>query len=665
MDETPSTPAYAKRGRTARRVEFIWAVAVLAVAGLFYFWTATSAANPYSTKLQPDDLYNRLADGFLAGQLSFLEKPNPKLADLDDPWDPAQNAGLSAFHDVSYYNGKYYLYFGPAPAILLLAPWKALTGTYLGENVAAAIFAWLGVAASMGLVLVLRRRHFPGLSGWVGGLCLVGVAFCNFALPMLRRPVVYELAIASAFAFAMTALLSVTLAIEPGRRRRLWLFLGGLSYGLALASRPNYLFGAAVLLVPFISTWRMWRGKLAIDWRPVARDGVAIGVPLVAVGGLLLVYNALRFGNPLEFGTYYMLAGMHPQRDALVSIGFIPTNLWFYLLAPAQLSAFFPFVQVIHMPWFTLPDGYSGEENMYGIIPNMPFLWMALLTTSVWRDTRVRDIAGLRDVLCGALALALLNALVILRLNGANNRYFMDMLPPLLALACVGVFWIEQTAGSAWKRLAGRVFWISALAITAIFNVFVSFQHNDLLRIFNPAAYRNLAHAFNHWSIWSGQTSPTKVGPLQLRLKFPTDKKGELEPLLVTGLSFRADFIYLFYTDEDEIQIGFEHTSYGGDMTKPPIEIDYGAEHTLEIEMGSLYPPVEHPFYDSMPQAEIARLKRTLRVVLDGKEVLAGTYDFYDSSPGDVSIGRNPVSDAFGRRFTGQILESVRLPAGK
>jgi hypothetical protein len=137
-----------------------------------------------------------------------------------------------------------------------------------------------------------------------------------------------------------------------------------------------------------------------------------------------------------------------------------------------------------------------------------------------------------------------------------------------------------------------------------------------------------------------------------------------LEPLVVSGVSFKADFIYLYYTDDSHIQVGFEHTSYGGALTKPPIAIDYGAEHTVEIEIGSLYPPVDHPFYDGMNKSEIARLKHTLRVEIDGREVLAGSYDFYDASPGDVNVGRNPVSEAFGRRFTGQLLNLSRAGVG-
>jgi|GEM_PF-6607179 len=310
-----ATNATAGSAALLRRAESIWAVAILALTAWFYVWTATSAGSPLTFKLQKDDLYNRLADGFLAGELGFLEAPNPALAQLPDPWDPAQNGPLRQYHDVSYYRGKYYLYFGPAPAVLLLAPWKALTGTYLPQNLAAAIFGWLGVAASMGLVLVLRRRYFPATPSWISGLCLLAAAFGNFVPVLLRRPVYYELAIASAYAFAMTALFGVTLALNGGARRRLWLMLAGLAYGLAVASRPNYVFGAVVLAAPLLPAWRAWRARVAMDWRPVMRDALSAGLPLLGIISLLLLYNWRRFDRWTEFGTSYMFSGLHPQRD--------------------------------------------------------------------------------------------------------------------------------------------------------------------------------------------------------------------------------------------------------------------------------------------------------------------------------------------------------------
>ena len=70
---------------SAHRTEWIWTAAILVLAGWFYAWTATSAGSPLTFKLQSDDLYNRLADGFLAGHLGFAEPAPPEMAQLADP----------------------------------------------------------------------------------------------------------------------------------------------------------------------------------------------------------------------------------------------------------------------------------------------------------------------------------------------------------------------------------------------------------------------------------------------------------------------------------------------------------------------------------------------------------------------------------------------------
>jgi hypothetical protein len=641
-------------------MECLWAAGLLLVAAWFYFWTATSAGSPFTGKLQPDDLYNRLADGFLSGRLSFIESPDPALAQLADPWDPAQNAPYAHFHDVSYYEGHYYLCFGPAPAVLLLVPWRALTGSYLGQNVATVIFAWLGAAMGMALVVDLRRRHFPALPGWMAGLCFTVVAFGNFVPVLLRRPLYYELAIASASALVMTSLLSVHRAQRSGTRRRLWLALAGTAYGLVIACRPNYLFGSIILLTPFLPGLRDWWACEEVDWRAMRQDALAAVGPFAAVLAALCVYNWLRFGDVREFGYRYQLSGLHPQRDVVTTFRFLPVNLWFYLCSASQWTDFFPFFDVIHLPWFKFPAGYTGEENVYGILPNLPFLWMLLLLLRARQRSTLADGRGLLDFLRMALVLVSLNVLVLARVGGAASRYMVDFIPPLVPLACVGVFWAESTFVGFW-RLGSRLVWVGALLFTVAFNLCVSVQHNDLLKFYNPSAYHRLAHAFDRIPDALGETAPDKVGPLVIRLKFPSGRTGMLEPLVVTGLSFRADFIYVYYADDHHLQIGFEHTSYGGPLTKPPLAVDYSVPHLLELDLGSLYPPLDDPGYDAMLPVAAARLKHTLRVVLDGTEFLSGTYDFYDASPGDVSVGHNPVSDAFGRRFTGEILRVERL----
>ena len=72
--------------------------------------------------------------------------------------------GVPRAHDASYYDGHYYLYFGIAPVILLYAPWRLLTGTYLAEGVGTGVFCGVGFVLAALFYLRCKRRFFPGLS---------------------------------------------------------------------------------------------------------------------------------------------------------------------------------------------------------------------------------------------------------------------------------------------------------------------------------------------------------------------------------------------------------------------------------------------------------------------------------------------------------------------
>ena len=656
MPTDPPTPP-GSRAWFRHGWEAVGIAVILTVAAWFYFWTATSAGSPLTKGLAPDDLYNRLADGFLAGRTSFAEEAPPELARLANPYDPAQNAPYKKYHDVTYYRGRYYLYFGPTPALVLLAPWKLLTGSSLSQNVAVVVFAWGVVAWSVLLLLEIRRRWFPHAPAWLCLTLVVALAFGSLLPQLLRRPLYYELAIASACFFGLAALWLLFRALAEGGRRPAWLGGAGLCLGLAVAARPDYLFGAAA--VCSLVLWDWWHSEApalpAARIRLVARPAAALLAPLGACGLALMLYNYVRFGHVTEFGTSYMLAGSNQTGLAQTSLWNVPVNLYYYLCAPPQFSVYFPFVQVIHLAPFTPPAGYSGQENTYGLAFALPVLWALVFVWAALRGPAPRPPWTAWARLAAGLALG--NAAFLLLLMGAANRYMIDFVPPLLLLATVGVLHAEAWQ-SGWRRWALHAGWVGVLAVTVVFNVFVSLQHNELLAYHNPVTYRRLAHAFNRWSQWwpAGES-----GPLRIDLTLPKNRTGKLEPLLVTGLSFRADFLYIFYKDESHIQLGFEHTSYGGPMS-PPLEIDYDLPHVLEVQMGSLYPPVDHPYFDGKTAEEVARLKRTLLVKLDGRVIHSGQFDFYDSSPGDVVVGRNPVSEAFGRKFTG-VVRGVTRPA--
>jgi len=149
-------------------------------------------------------------------------------------------------------------------------------------------------------------------------------------------------------------------------------------------------------------------------------------------------------------------------------------------------------------------------------------------------------------------------------------------------------------------------------------------------------------------------------GPLELTLVLPAFTESRFEPLLVTGVRDRADYVWIHYIDAGHVRFGFEHTSYGGPVS-PLIPVDYARENTVLIELASLYPPPEHAFHRGIDEDEAARIRRAARIELNDREVLSGQVEAYDAAPETRWVGRNPYAQHLGSAFTGKILRQRTL----
>src|SRR5258708_8377921 len=146
--------------RRRTRCEFIAIFGSAAIIIALYFWSASSMGYFYRLNYRGHDYYDRLVDGFLSGHLSMAVSPAPELLKLADPYDPEANQPFR-LNDASYYQGKYYLYFGLTPAVVLLLPWKLITAHHLAQYWASAFFCSLAYSATPGLLLRTRHVFFP------------------------------------------------------------------------------------------------------------------------------------------------------------------------------------------------------------------------------------------------------------------------------------------------------------------------------------------------------------------------------------------------------------------------------------------------------------------------------------------------------------------------
>jgi len=93
-----------------------------------------------------------------------LERPDPRLAELGDPYEYTQRKDIPYHWDASYYEGRYYLYWGPVPA-LVSAAFEALAGSVPSASLLVVIpyVGLLGI--SIGL-LFLISASFGSASRW-------------------------------------------------------------------------------------------------------------------------------------------------------------------------------------------------------------------------------------------------------------------------------------------------------------------------------------------------------------------------------------------------------------------------------------------------------------------------------------------------------------------
>ena len=442
----------------------IGAYAYLAQSGLLEL-LSPNAASTY---------YNLLVQGFRAGQLNLKAEVPPGLAQLPNPYDPDANSPYRLMpyrlHDLSYYNGRLYLYHGVTPALILFWPFVALTGNYLLHRQAVEIFCTIGFLTSVGLLLALWRRYFAEVSVGVVAACALALGLATGMPVLLSRSDVYEVPISCGHMLTMLALAAIWCSLHEPERRCRWLAAASLAYGLAVGARPSLLFGAIILLVPVVQAWRERQQIWALL--------VAAMGPIVLIGLGLMLYNARRFGSPFEFGVHYLLAGdSHSASVHHFSSGYLWFNLRVYFLKSVRWSGHFPYVRPMLLP--PLPAGHGSVEGPFGILANIPLVWLALALPLAWRNRSAETVSTLRWFLTAVALLFGSSALTIGLFYFTSVRYEVEFLPALLLLAAVGILGLEQALADrpAWRHAAHWV-WGLLLGLSVVFNLLASVEYH-------------------------------------------------------------------------------------------------------------------------------------------------------------------------------------------
>ncbi|HVM59722.1 MAG TPA: tetratricopeptide repeat protein [Verrucomicrobiae bacterium] len=414
-----------------------------------------------------DSYYNLLVQGVRAGQLSVNREAPPDLARLPNPYDLSKYSRISGLLDFSYYQGRLYLYFGVVPALILFWPFNVLSGQYLFHRQAVVIFSAIGFLVSVGLLGALWRRYFTEVSVGVVVACALALGLASGVPVLLSQADVWEVPISCGYMLLLMALGAIWCALhEPGRRVQ-WLAAASATYGLALGARPSLLLGAIVLLVPVAQARR--------ERRPVIGLLVAAIVPVVLAGLGVMLYNAQRFGNPFEFGLRYQLHAEPRIDQQFFGLQHVWFNLRAYFLEPTRWTVRSPFVLGVVLP--PAPIGHGNVQNPFGILTNVPIVWLALAVPLAWRD-RWAASASLRWFLAAVVLIFGIEALTLGLYYCTAARFEVEFLPALMLLAVVGILGLERAwSDRPFRRQVARWGWGLLLGVSVLFNLLAGLRY--------------------------------------------------------------------------------------------------------------------------------------------------------------------------------------------
>jgi tetratricopeptide (TPR) repeat protein len=183
----------------------------------------------------------------------------------------------------------------------------------------------------------------------------------------------------------------------------------------------------------------------------------------------------LRFDSPFEFGYRYQLAGDRQIGLQVFSLRYLWFNFRVYFLEPARWSGRFPFVHDIKVS--PLPAGHGPVEQTFGVLTNIPLVWLALAVPLAWRSRSAEARSILRGLLVPVVMLFGIGALTLGLFCYTVGRYEVDFLPALVLLAVIGILSVERTlARQPLRRRAMRWAWSLLLGFSVAFNLFASVE---------------------------------------------------------------------------------------------------------------------------------------------------------------------------------------------
>lgn len=384
----------------------------------------TGYINICSKNVEENDYYETdFVDALSNGKVYLEEEPSEKLVDLENPYDTTQRnsnylqRGKDYIWDVSYYDGKYYSYFGILPALILLVPYHLITGKYILISIAILIFSLLTIWSLKELIENIFERYFKDTPFKIMTFSMLILLFGSQILILNGRPRFYELAVISGLFFATTGINFLLIGIKKNDIKYKYIFLSCLLLSLSVACRPTMLLTSLIALPVYVKIFI----KNFKEKKNLVKSIFTICIPYILIGSLLMYYNYMRFNSIFEFGTSYQLTvnDMANLKNRFITIGIgIVCNLF----GIPVFTSSFPFI-VTNQNVLSFYGYYYVEDMIGGLFILVPICFAIFSLRKLWKNSENKEI-------CYAIftfsIVGIILCIVSIMVAGSLQRYLID-----------------------------------------------------------------------------------------------------------------------------------------------------------------------------------------------------------------------------------------------
>ncbi len=493
------------------RITFLVSLSILFVMTSYVWFVSFGRWKNWPTI---SNKYDQLAIAFEHGSLSLERNPDPALLALPNPYDPLARAKLKYPLDLSLYKGKYYLYFGPTPA-LILAIIQPLTISAIGDQYLVFTFVFGIFIFQLLLILEIWKKFFQSVPVWVMSICIIFIGLVSPFPWLLMQARVYEAAISGGQFFFLAGLYFVFTAFHKEAISFGKIFIGSVSWALAIGSRLTQALpiGFLIFMVILLLISNYQQKKLLSN---IIYAAICLVVPLIIGITVLGWYNWARFNSIFETGFSYQLAGPNLQKyhNVLFSPVYIVPNFYDYLVMRPGILKAFPFIRSVagtgasKFPFILLPKVYFSD-SITGMIFSTPFFLLVavaaiffILVPKLKKENCIKhddDKYLLAWIIVSLLGSFLFAFGLILTCFWVVTRYVADFMPPLALLGII-IFW------QGYRRLIERpislklyqTFGIGLMVISNVNSILLALSANaPSFRSFDPLLWNQLISFFS------------------------------------------------------------------------------------------------------------------------------------------------------------------------